>query len=481
MKFIHQPQNSQENILTDGQQICTYQDIPKIFERIREFFDEKDIRIQYPLVLECENSLPGALLLLYLLEEGYSFLLIPSETKASRPDSDEYFPPFCRSKIRTDPVSHENTARFRPDDVLQVITNEKGKNADKADLADPKLYLRTSGSTGTPKMAVHSHARMRENALNCVRRLGIKSDHRIAVPVPVAHMYGLGAAFLPAVAVGAYVDLQKGANLLRYLQRERTFDPDTAFITPVFCETLLKGRRAARSYRLTVTAGDRFGEDTFARYESLFGPLINLYGSTEMGAMSAACLDDPDEIRSQTAGKPMPGVQIRLGKGDAEFTGDTEDTGELWCYHSYGFEGYIDEHGNPAGADPVGKKNWFRTKDMGRVRPDGSIEVMGRCDHSVNRDGLLVSFADVENAIRTIEGIENVVVVSEGEGRRGKRLIACCAPAGGAEISASDVRTACFDILPGRAVPDDIVFLKSLPLLPSGKVDRQKLTRMVGR
>jgi acyl-CoA synthetase (AMP-forming)/AMP-acid ligase II len=99
----------------------------------------------------------------------------------------------------------------------------------------------------------------------------------------------------------------------------------------------------------------------------------------------------------------------------------------------------------------------------------------------VNRDGLLVSFADVENAIQKIEGIETVVVVSEGESQRGKRLIACCVPIKGTEIHETGIRSACFDILPRRAIPDDIVFFESLPLLPSGKVDRQKLIRMVGR
>jgi len=40
---------------------------------------------------------------------------------------------------------------------------------------------------------------------------------------------------------------------------------------------------------------------------------------------------------------------------------------------------------------------------------------------------------------------------------------------------ATDIRTACFDILPTRAVPDDIIIVDSLPLLPNGKIDRQKL------
>lgn len=484
MKFINQSEDSLENILTDGQQTCTYRNIPKLFEQIRAFFNKEDISRQYPLILECDNSLAGSLTLLYLLEEGYSFLLTPRETKESLShDPSGNFPSFCRYKIKTAVVNQDHLGLFRPDEALQITVDDKSGNINKADLEDPKMYLRTSGSTGKPKLVVHSHARLKNNALNCARRLEITSDFRIAIPVPIAHMYGLGAAFLPAVLTGASTDLQQGANLLRYLQREREFNPDTAFMTPVFCETLLAGRRASRLYRLTVTAGDRFrGQDTFAKYESLFGPVVNLYGSTEMGAMAAGSPDDPREMRTQTSGRPMPGVQMRLEERDAESESGEEmkGAGELWCSHPAGFKKYIDEKGRSTDDTPSSyQKKWFRTKDLGRIKPDGRIEVIGRSDHCVNRDGLLVSFAEVEYALRAIKKIEDAVVVSEGENRRGKKLVACCLLRKGAAINPSEVRAACFNLLPTRAVPDDILFLEALPLLASGKIDRQKLITMV--
>ena len=484
MKFIDQSATSRMNEITDGHMTCVYRDIPEHFEQIRAFFQQKDIQTDDTIVLECSNTLPGALTLLYLLEEGYSFLLIPKPAadKASVNDFPGYFPPLCGYKIRTIPVRNEGPADFLPDHFLEVIANEKQSDTRRNVHADPRLYLRTSGSTGTPKMVVHSHTRLKKNAENCVLRLGLDNDHRVAIPVPIAHMFGLGAAFLPAVSVGASVDLQAGANLLRYLQREREFDPDTVFMTPVFCETLLKGRRAARPYRLTVTAGDRFrGQDTFSGYESLFGCLVNLYGSTEMGAMTAGSPDDPGDMRAQTAGSPMPDVQMRMEKLNAENHDEMSDVGILWCSHPYGFEGYADEDGNPVAQSPEASDDWFCTKDLGRIREDGSVEVLGRNDHSVNRDGLLVYFADVEDAIRTIDGIETVAVMSQGESRRGARLAAFCVPARAADMNEAQMRSSCFDLMPNRAVPDDIIFLRSLPLLPSGKVDRQKLTQMVGR
>ncbi|MCI5167252.1 MAG: long-chain fatty acid--CoA ligase, partial [Candidatus Electrothrix sp. GM3_4] len=119
------------------------------------------------------------------------------------------------------------------------------------------------------------------------------------------------------------------------------------------------------------------------------------------------------------------------------------------------------------------------TKDIGQIRPDGRIKIMGRRDHCVNRDGLLVFFADVETSLKGIEAVENAVVISKGESRRGKGMIACCVPAKGGTANESDIRKACIDILPARAVPDQIVILDELPMLPSGKVDRQLLEQAV--
>ena len=468
----------QANVLTDGQLTCSYPEIPEVFERLQRLWAELGMGIEDCLALEGDNSVLSALVLLYLLEKGYSFLLWPRAVNAPQElGRKQSLPRFCRYRVMTeDYTGRESTDVLRyPERFLRLVENEPWiRTQNTANNTAQKLYLQTSGSTGHPKVAVHSHAKLLGNALNCVERLGLKSDDRIAIPVPIFHMYGLGAAFLPGVAVGASIDLQKSSNLLKYLQREKEFNPNIAFITPIFGETLLKGRKSSRAYKLTVAAGDRVREDTFTRSESRMGCLVKLYGSTEMGAIAAANPDEPREVRSQTVGKPMPGVQMRLAEETSESWAGMESANELWCQHEYGFEGYVDDKGKPIIQDT--QDDWFRTKDLGRIWADGHLEVLGRCDHSVNRNGLLVLFADVERAIESIEGIETVVVVSQGESQRGKGLVAYCVLAKDSEITEADIRSACFERLPRRAVPELIWIVKSWPTLPNGKVDRQKLS-----
>jgi acyl-CoA synthetase (AMP-forming)/AMP-acid ligase II len=92
------------------------------------------------------------------------------------------------------------------------------------------------------------------------------------------------------------------------MQQEHEFNPFVVFLIPVFCETFKKGRKSPRACKLTVATGDRI--DTFAKYDILFGCLVPLYGSTEMGAIVTASSDEPSNWRAKTVGKPMPNVQM---------------------------------------------------------------------------------------------------------------------------------------------------------------------------
>jgi acyl-coenzyme A synthetase/AMP-(fatty) acid ligase len=185
-------------------------------------------------------------------------------------------PKFCRYRIATENFAAGHTVDLkRPEHFFCLVENEDwADDSEGLNSASRKIYLRTSGSTGSPKMAAHLHTKLMGNAFNCVERLGLTSEDRIAITVPIFHMYGLAAAFLPGFVVGASIDLQKGADLLRYLEEKKEFVPNVTFLTPTLCQTLLKGRKSPRAYQLTVVAGDGFREDTFTKYESCFGCLV---------------------------------------------------------------------------------------------------------------------------------------------------------------------------------------------------------------
>ena len=465
--------HTRHNILTDGQFTCTYGEVPAWLEHIEQFLAQHGIGSGSCLAVECINSLPSALLLLALLRQGTSFVLTPP---AAGNSDFKPTPHFCGYRLTVAATTAGGTAPSFPVGFLRLEPNP-GYNGRPA--APEKLYLRTSGSMGASKIVVHTHEKLLGNARNCVEKYGFAPESRAAIPVPLAHMYGFGAEFLPAIMAGASIDLQEKMNVLKYLDREKRFQPTIVFATPTICDMLLKGFKTPRTtYTVFVTSGQRISEELFCAFDPYVGGrLINQYGSTEMGATAACDPQESLERRATTIGRPMSGVQLRVDALD-EAASAAAGVGELYCQHPYGFEGYMDEHGE--WLHQAAPESWYRTGDLATVQPDGPIIVVGRADASVNRSGYLVVLSDIERLMEKLAAIGEVAVVAvRGASKQGERIAAFCVPRPGMLLDGAQLRQHCFGVLPHYAIPDEVRMLEALPTLPSGKVDRQALAALV--
>ncbi len=466
-----------DHAVTDGLHTVSYAETTALFAELDHRFAKAGGAPGHPLALECSQSTAGALALLWVLARRRDVVLLPDLGEASKETGiPRFIPSFCAHVVTV--AAARARAAAAPMEAIEIAVHD-GFVAEPATagFAGPDLYLRTSGSTGLPKLTRMSHQKWLNNALACVERWGLTADDRLSVPVPIFHSYGFGAAFLPGLLAGTSMDVGSGGNVLRYLEREEAFDPNVAFLTPALCDMFLTVRKTLRPYRLVVTAGDKIKRETMAGFEPRFGPLLNLYGSAEMGAVSAASPTDPAEQRLATAGYPLAGIELEVEEtGDALETAAGERAGRLVCRQQNGSAGYL-IHDGAWRFEPRGDAEWFGTGDLAKIRADGYVEILGRSGLSVKRDGLLVVFADVEMAVEKAPGIRRAVVVAAGETRRGPRLVAVCLrdPEAEPPPTPDAIRRSCFDLLPRYAVPDEVKIVEALPTLPSGKVDRRAI------
>lgn len=462
----------QSHGLTDGDFSLAYGDLTRALDGIESRLYKARLEPPACVAFECSQSVGGAAALLFLLSRGYDFVLLPQLAEQSKESkTPRFIPNFCSHIVSSwrAPAGDEKS--------LTVEVNPEFRPLRPGDASPgPDLYLRTSGSTSVPKLVRMSHQKWLDNARGCVRRWRLTSADRLAVAVTIFHSYGFGAAFLPGLLAGAAMDLLAGFNILRYLDREAKFSPNVALLTPAVCEMFLRVRKSPYAYRLAVTAGEKVKEDTVVRFESRFGPLLDLYGSAEMGAVSSAAPDDPLELRRGTAGYALPGIELRLAtQPERGGPGETPPEGLLCCRQQLGFAGYLSARGSEWLFEPRSDESWFSTGDLARIRGDGYLEVLGRSGLSVKRDGLLVVFAEVETAMLGLHGLARVAVFSRGQSRRGPRLIAVCEPGPQGAAGAAELRRRCFEALPAYAVPDEVAVVDALPLLPNGKIDRRAL------
>lgn len=473
---------SRESILTDGQFTVGYEELPGLLQSLAQDLAALGVEPEACLCVECPNTLAGALTLLSLLQQGISFVLLPPSEQADGGSLWKPVPYFCRQRLVVKRSAEDLSGGmpFRPGRFLALETNPGYQPPADPNLSGPGyLFLRTSGSMGASKLVVHTHQTLLDNAGGCVIQYAYTPADRLTIPVPIAHMYGLGVGLLPGILAGASIDLQDQTNLLRYLAHEKRFKPTVACVTPTLCAMLLKGFRSARSYRLAITATQRISEAAFRAFDAAIGgTFVNQYGSSEMGAIAVCAPTDPLALKAVTIGRPFPGVALDVQDGSPSNGADSvhstgEGAGELFCRHPAGFVGYVDESGQ--WLHRQARDGWYRTGDLARQLPDGCFQITGRAGNSMNRRGYLVHFAEIERLMEQIAGLEQVVVVGKGET---ESITAFCVTARQMGMTNSQIREQCFHLLPNYAIPDNVLLLDQLPLLPSGKVDRQRLTAL---
>ncbi len=458
------PTCQREPFISDGERYCTYADLHAHYATVGNVLARRGVDPDACVAVYGDNMLQAAVTILYLLDRGVGCALCGQGHAVPR---------FCRYVVHcesTPDSSGDMLSAATLESCLRVDDNPNWRSTTISYRG--RFYARTSGTTGSAKIAMFTQEKLWANARNCTDRFALSDRDRVVIPVPVSHMYGFGAGFLPAVLAGASIEIQADSNIPRYLQREAEFEPTVAYLTPTFCYMLTRLPQAARRYRLTVAAGDKIAPDTFERYERLHGCLISLYGSTELGAVAAGAPDDGFGQRCHTVGRLLPGVEVTNGIAAAP------GLSELWFMHPTGGEGYADDRGETDRKDERFANGRLRSKDVGSLGADGYLRIIGRSDHMVKRNGVLVAFNDVERALLKNGHIEGAVVLSDGVTPRGARLTAVCelrTPS----TDARAIREESKKHLPAYAVPDRVLLVDQIPRLQSGKEDRKALLKHV--
>jgi acyl carrier protein len=122
-----------------------------------------------------------------------------------------------------------------------------------------------------------------------------------------------------------------------------------------------------------------------------------------------------------------------------------------------------------------GDERLYLMGDLGVMRPDGCLIHMGRKDFQVKIRGYRVEVAEIEEALLAIDSIKAAVVHARADDAGEQRLVAYVVPAGSAAPTVSQLRRALTQTLPDYMMPSAFVFLETLPLSPTGKIDRRAL------
>ena len=207
--------------------------------------------------------------------------------------------------------------------------------------------------------------------------------------------------------------------------------------------------------------------------------VYDLYGPSETTTYSTFTLRTAEG--PPTIGRPISNTRIYILDGNLQPV-PIGVPGELYIGGAGVARGYLNrpdltaERFISSSFKRMAASALYRTGDVARYRPDGNIEFLGRADNQVKIRGYRIELGEIEAVLTKHPTVKDcVVVVCEHESRTGKNLVGYVVPREHSVLSVTELRRYLKEKLPEYMIPSSFVVLEALPLMPNGKVDRNRL------
>lgn len=444
-----------------------------------------------PVVLFLENGAQTIAALLGVLRAGHFYSILSPKNPPAR--SREILNDLQAPLLITSP-SLIQIAREAAPQGCRVITFDDALKGDNPAFyrevsgdAHAAVYY-TSGSTGEPKGILRSHSLVVGRGLIEVQKQDIRPDYQFLL------CYALSSTATLSTIFGA---LFSGASLHIYdventgiaalkdiiLQEKITYLRIPVELLRYFLDSL-PADSFFSSIRHIGSAGDVIYFSDLERLRPRVRKdawFITQLGMSEFGTitMNRLRLDQAFGEGIVPLGRPLPGKEIIILDEDGKPL-DTGGTGEICVRSDIIFSGYWNRPELTNAiiiSDPAGDSSRviYRTGDLGRIRPDGQLELAGRKDQRVKIRGFSVDMAAVESVLMSNQNIRRGVVTMQQNPAGEKRLVAYVVPVNNRKVSVQQLRQTLAAKLPDYMLPPRFVILSALPLTRSGKVDRKAL------
>ncbi len=374
------------------------------------------------------------------------------------------------------------------DDSLGLDDERDSPMPPQAQSLDPAYVMFTSGSSGEPKGVEVPH--------RAVLRLARSADYVQLGPQET--VLGFAPFTFDASTFEIWGALLNGARLvlappgpLTSGELDELVARDgitTMWLTASLFNRIVDDRpEMLRSVKQLLAGGDVLSPDHVRRaLRALPGDavLVNGYGPTEATTFTCAhrmTLDDTIESPIPI-GRPIPNSHVYILDTDKEPV-PVGVPGELYIGGDGVAVGYVDDPQLTAErflADPFRsspRARMYRSGDLARWHPDGTIDFLGRSDRQLKVRGFRIEPGEIENALRSHPGVADAFVTPVEHTTGDLVLAAHIAKRAGSVLAVEDLRAHVARILPSHAVPSAWSILERLPLTVNGKVDVQSLPR----
>src|SRR5882724_5513914 len=351
------------------------------------------------------------------------------------------------------------------------------------DPEDPAVFQLSGGTTGIPKLIPRTHNDYVYNSKMAAAVTGVGPAKILLTVLPLAHNLPLACPGLQGYLLhgGKVVvaNTTRGEDIFRLIERHRVTH---IAVVPALLIRLINDPSIKNfdlsSLQVIQSGGQRLQPEVRRRTKELI-PSVTVqenFGMAE-GMLLFVRLDDPEEVRMETVGRPVsPDDEVRLVDDDDSEVSPGE-VGELLARGPYTLRGYF---GVPEyNARAFTTDGFYRSGDLMRRHPSGNYMVEGRKKDLINRGGEKISAEEIENLILSHPAVQNAACVPVPDAELGERMCACLVLQPGSTLSFDEL----IHFLEGKEMakiklPERLLVVDELPLSNFGKVSKKRLSEM---
>jgi len=375
--------------------------------------------------------------------------------------------------------SEKNRINFSNFDIkdLTIHTNEEiiAKSIVQEKIPDINkiaYLIYTSGTTSEPKGVPISHEMIEFTTKNIVKVLEYSKNDIDLTPLPLYHSFGLGCLHTSIYVGSTFVLLKNSNNLENVLNSLKKYNTTTLAVVPA---TLTKFLKFEKQYldekfsniRLIITNSTSIPKETVNDFKPIIKnrKLATYYGLTEASRSTFMIFNENSKL-DESVGKSAPGVKIKIKKFDKKLK-----IGEIIIQGKNVIKNYWD---NPT-ADKNLENGWLQTNDIGYLDNDENLFLVGRNDDLINIGGEKVIPSEIEEIIKQIPEIEDVVAFGIDNEIFGKIIKVNIIKKKNSNVHKTKILSYCLKNLEKFKIPSKIEFVEKIPKNEYGKVKRSML------
>ncbi|WP_417521980.1 class I adenylate-forming enzyme family protein [Marinobacter sp.] len=346
---------------------------------------------------------------------------------------------------------------------------------DAVNSQDPALIVYTSGSTGAPKGALIRHSGL--------VRLGLVegsvwdlSEPVMLCNLPINHIGCVGDLVSVPIVIGAKLLLRESFDAEAVLRDVQEHKVSALFQIPTQLQRMSALPEFTQfnlsSLQVVAWGGAPLPPESLRRYRALGVKLISTYGLTEAtSSVSYTPHNASDEVLANTVGTPDEGMRVQLLSDGGVWLDSGE--GEVCVKNDTVMAGYLNrqEQTKEAFTDD----GWLRTGDIGYIRDDGNLVLVGRMKDVFKSGGYNIYPREIEKVIEEHPDVQLSAVIARPDPDFHEVGVVFIQVAPASSTTPDQLREWCRDKLANFKIPKEFLFLDSLPLLPVGKVDKNTL------